>query len=727
MSRTTCVVTVLLMLAPVPLLARQGVESPHGPLPADLDCAACHTASGWSPLRRDPAFDHDRRAGFVLSGAHKRTSCAGCHLGLRFDGPDIAMEDCAGCHADVHEGKMVRDCSDCHTTASFHAVDGEEVHARTSFPLTGAHRQISCESCHTDEVGGAYTSLETECTACHADDYSGARTVDHVANGYPTDCTECHSTLGWSDSPAFDHGAVSGGFELLGAHNGLRCASCHIMPDLDPIFQPAGQDDCVACHAPDYERQHGGSGFPTTCLTCHGVDNWDVENFDHAFTGFPLVERHASLSCGDCHTGDGSGLIFPTPTDQTDCVACHRDDYDRKHRGSGFPTTCLSCHTQRNWDAEGFNHALTAFPLVGAHVGPVCDDCHGPQAVSGGAGGVSAECASCHQAAYDAAHAGSGYPTECLTCHTQDAWAGATFDHAQTAFPLEGAHANAACATCHGGASPLASLPTGPEDCVSCHTAAFDAAHGASSGFPTTCADCHDAVTWAGATADHTALSGGFTLSGPHATALCTACHAVPGYQLLFPKPTSSDDCVACHQAQYDAAHAGSGFPTTCTSCHADDRWTGATLDHPSVSGGFRLLGAHAAAACTSCHAVPGYALLFPHPTDDQDCVACHQDRYDAAHGGSGYPTECADCHTVDAWQPSTFDHERVFLLQSGPHQQKWSACTDCHTSSSDISAFTCFNCHVHSQSSMDEKHKQVNGYVYESGQCLACHPRGLK
>lgn len=499
MSRAASIALGLLLLAPLSAAARQGVESPHGPLAPDLDCSACHTAQGWSPLRVPLLFDHDERTGFRLTDAHARASCAACHLELRFDGPDIAMEDCAGCHADVHEGRMVRDCADCHDARSFHAVDGEAAHARTSFPLTGAHRQVSCESCHVSDVGGAYTPLETECTSCHAEEYRSTTTVDHVANGYPTDCTECHSTLGWGDTPAFDHAAVSGGFVLLGAHDGLRCARCHVIPGFELLFAPAGQDDCVACHADDYDREHGGSTFPTTCLTCHGVDNWDVQDFDHTFTGFTLVEVHADLSCGACHTGDGGALRFPVPAGQEDCVACHQADYDDKHAGSGFPTTCLDCHTQRNWDAASFNHDLTAFPLVGAHT-------------------------------------------------------------------------TAACTTCHGGTVPIASLVSAPTDCVVCHTVAFDAAHGA-----------------------------------------------------------------------------------------------------------------------------------------------------------TGYPTECAACHTTTAWQPSTFDHEVYFLLASGPHAEKWSACSDCHPSPADISAYTCFNCHVHEQATMDEKHSAVTGYVWESTACMTCHPRGVR
>ncbi|MGD8321346.1 MAG: hypothetical protein PVJ02_12855, partial [Gemmatimonadota bacterium] len=473
----------MLMLAAVgPLTAQEAVASPHGTLPEGLDCSACHTAEGWRSLRSPMAFDHAERTGFPLSGAHAQAPCAGCHLDLRFDEPKVASDDCASCHADVHEGRMVQECAACHNTRSFQEVDGELIHARTSFPLTGAHRQITCESCHTTDVGGAYTSLDTDCVSCHEADYQGAQTVDHVGSGYPTDCTQCHTTLGWSDAPAFDHETISGGFALVGAHTGLRCASCHQVPGMEPLFSPSSQNDCVACHQADYDRQHGGGNFPTTCLDCHTVDSWEGADFDHALAGFPLEGRHATLSCSACHTDNSGGLKFTAPAGPTDCVACHQSDYDREHAGSNIPTTCATCHTQTSWEGAGLNHAQ---------------------------------------------------------------------------------------------------------------------------------------------------ISGGFELVGSHATAPCTDCHTIPSYALLFPEPASQDDCASCHQAEYDANHGGSAIPTTCAGCHSETSWSGATVDHAALPGGFALTGPHATIACTACHAVPDYALLFPAPASQDDCVACHQADYD--------------------------------------------------------------------------------------------------
>jgi hypothetical protein len=198
----------------------------------------------------------------------------------------------------------------------------------------------------------------------------------------------------------------------------------------------------------------------------------------------------------------------------------------------------------------------------------------------------------------------------------------------------------------------------------------------------------------------------------------------VPGYALLFPDPAGQNDCVACHRREYDAEHAGSGFPTTCLTCHAPNRWSGARVDHVQLSGGFRLLGAHASTGCTSCHAVPGYRLLFPTPSGDQDCVACHRSDYDQEHAGSGFPLTCATCHTTQNWA-SDFDHDaQFFRIYRGPHQGEWSSCATCHTVPTNFGSFTCLTCHEHRKTEMDAKHREVRNYAYESRQCYSCHQR---
>ena len=61
----------------------------------------------------------------------------------------------------------------------------------------------------------------------------------------------------------------------------------------------------------------------------------------------------------------------------------------------------------------------------------------------------------------------------------------------------------------------------------------------------------------------------------------------------------------------------------------------------------------------------------------------------------------------------------------SGKHAGKWTDCATCHTDPAAFSEFTCFNCHQHDQSSMDNEHQGRSGYAYDSQACIRCHPDG--
>lgn len=338
--RTSHLVTLLLLLmsrAPA-LSAQQPVANPHGDLPDGLACISCHSTEAWLPLRADRDFDHGD-TGFELDGGHRDVVCAGCHAGLVFDRIDTRTDDCATCHVDVHLGTMTRPCSACHTTESFTTLDYGVVHP-ADFPLEGAHLQTSCESCHVDDVGGAFRALDRECATCHMADYVSSTLVDHQQLGFSADCTECHNLLDFRDV-VFDHFTVSGGFELTGGHAGIECTACHSGTD-GSVTTSAGTEDCVACHLSDYEREHGGSGFSTDCLTCHSPDDWEGARFDHTFSIFSGPHASRWDSCEDCHTAPGDFTIFS-------CFACHSqatmDDKHRERPGYAYDSpTCVSCH-----------------------------------------------------------------------------------------------------------------------------------------------------------------------------------------------------------------------------------------------------------------------------------------------------------------------------------------------------------------------------------------------
>jgi len=350
------VVAGLLMVMIVPAYGQEPASSsPHGRLPGGLDCSACHTSQGWRPLKSPTDFDHDVATPFVLTGRHAELVCTRCHLKLRFDESELSGADCTVCHVDVHQGRMRGTCIACHNATAFNQVPRLSVHARTSFPLTGAHLQVACESCHRDDRGGAFTSLATECVACHESDFRSAQSVDHVAAGFSTSCETCHGNLAWGSGAAFDHVTASGGFPLRGSHATLRCESCHNMPSLDLKFSASGVNDCYACHAPDYGLAHAGSGFPTACAGCHRETRWGDATFaDHDRQYFPITSgahRGTWSGCETCHT-------VPSDFRSFTCFNCHehsRDRMDAKHReevrGYAYDSNlCYSCHRNGRGD-----------------------------------------------------------------------------------------------------------------------------------------------------------------------------------------------------------------------------------------------------------------------------------------------------------------------------------------------------------------------------------------
>ncbi|MDP2481619.1 MAG: hypothetical protein Q8W51_13870 [Candidatus Palauibacterales bacterium] len=348
MRHRTIALAGVLVLAVVagPVSAQQSAPNPHGPLPRGLDCSDCHTAASWKPAHLPPDFDHRKWSGFALDGRHASVSCRGCHLDLKFDAPRIAQDDCASCHADFHHGQFAQACGECHNATSFADVPAIRIHAQSGFPLTGAHLQVSCQSCHYDARGGNYQNLDRQCIACHRKEFETVKSIDHVAQGFPTTCLQCHDTRAWADAPAFDHAMT--GFPLVGAHVRLRCGSCHIQPGNALKFAPSGPNDCIACHQADFERAHDNRGFPTTCLDCHTIDSFHGASFDHDGKFFPIFSgAHQGRwnACTDCHQAAPSDYSSFTCTSG----GCHaRGETDARHqevRNYVYDSqACYACH-----------------------------------------------------------------------------------------------------------------------------------------------------------------------------------------------------------------------------------------------------------------------------------------------------------------------------------------------------------------------------------------------
>jgi hypothetical protein len=468
--------------------------------------------------------------------------------------------------------------------------------------------------------------------------------------------------------------------------------------------------------------------FPRDCSLCHAGTKWNEIRadftFDHAKeTGVALEGEHAKAECLRCHNDRGPVAQFAA----RGCIGCHSD----VHRGK-LGTSCASCHDAASWGvkAEVARHNRTRFPLVGAHAAVECSRCH-PGSEVGNFDRASIQCVDCHGAdlarATNPDHAAQGWVTDCQRCHIPTSWGGAGFNH--FAFPLTGQHATLACDQCHAGGV----FDQAPTQCVGCHDTEYQTTtqppHMAA-GFPTTCDSCHSTSGWTRATFDHS----GFPLTGRHAAAQCSACHAGGVYDGL---PTT---CVACHQSEYNATndpnhasagypttcqqchttvawtrvnfnhagvtrdcvqchlfeynattspnHTSAGYPTSCQQCHSTSTWTGANFDHS----GFPLTGQHVSAACNDCHGGGVYKGL---PTA---CVACHQAEFNATsnpnHGSAGYPTSCQQCHTTVAWTRANFNHAGVARNCIQCHQAEYNATSNPNHASNGYPT-TCQQCHT--------------------------------
>ena len=147
-------------------------------------CRACH--DGVDRFTRG-VFDHGRTP-FPLVGKHATVACERCHAGARsLPAYKQAATTCAGCHAkdDVHAGRLGTACATCHTADGWKAIiAGSFDHARTRFPLTGAHVEVACDKCHWN---GRLQGTPRSCELCHE------RPRDH----FPGACDQCHTTSRW--------------------------------------------------------------------------------------------------------------------------------------------------------------------------------------------------------------------------------------------------------------------------------------------------------------------------------------------------------------------------------------------------------------------------------------------------------------------------------------------------------------------------------------------------
>lgn len=625
----------------------------------------------------------------------------------------------------------------------------------------------SCSQCH----GGWTTSMSSACLECHGtiqahiDGRIGLHGIlgEVAASG----CATCHAEhhgraflsvndrsfarAGIPDRMDFDHSAV--GFEMGGRHLEAECNACHEHVDAEIVPEGAHRyiglsQSCASCHEDVHEGQ-----LSTTCSVCHTQDAFD----EHTFTGhasfLPLTGGHAALDCRECHASGSShsletlrGPASARPASRT-CASCH----DQPHQESfvigaariqgvslatsptapGGNALCTGCHgpthTSFAEDAAALTaaeHAASGFPLELSHGALECADCHGLNApyAERYPGRHAEDCAQCHGDVHAGQFEGltfepigdlQGGPVDqkgCVVCHAPTHFTPHTFGaeaHRQTALPLEGAHLDADCASCHGVAEKdgiaFRQFHGVSSQCDQCHGDAhlgfFDERIAAQPESPEhgDCALCHAPTAFSSAGEFNHEFWTAFSLEGSHAAAECTSCHAPSAehdengrsfgvVHEIYGEVTGCNTCHGdVHEGLFDTKErlATVEGRKDCARCHSpiSFRELPHGFDHAQWTG-WRLDGAHAEANCTACHA----PLRRPDENGrtwgrakGTDCASCHQD----PHGGqfdSAPKKGCIKCHESPvSFKALSFDHnlESRFPLDEA-HEKV--ACAGCHT-----------------------------------------------
>jgi len=543
-------------------------------------CVKCHSDHNgetfsllhWTPTHQ--GFDHSK-TGYALDGKHATVDCRQCHqmkniqpsargflqgLGKNLSQTFFGLSaQCATCHEDAHKGRFGTTCTNCHNTSSWKNAKVEEKsfdHSKTNYPLTGQHREVACQKCHTAGADGLprYKGLSFAlCSFCHADVHKGQ---------FKQDCSSCHTTTTWKKSgfeSQFDHSKTA--FPLLGKHKDVGCITCHKTADFK---KPIEYKLCSNCH----KDEHGGQFLKRAdggkCEGCHTVQGWKPSTFsvaDHARTGFPLVMPHNKVECAKCHKPAEEKTVYKLP--YAKCTDCHQDEHQGQFAAAPWLNKCERCHTGATWHNTNYTLALHQkgkYPLTGAHMAVACNDCHKPMLGSPVAlyHFKSVECTTCHEDIHKGEFASrmavlspQHRPVGCESCHQTKDWHDLTkFDHSTTKFALEGSHRAVQCIECHKPPNMERTLlhvnfAQAPKQCNDCHQNPHSDQFGARA---LKCAECHNTNKWKPSLFDHETT--GFSLKGGHENVACGACHVVKkdvnGEQVLFYKPTPKA-CEACH------------------------------------------------------------------------------------------------------------------------------------------------------------------------------------
>ena len=151
------------------------------------------------------------------------------------------------------------------------------------------------------------------------------------------------------------------------------------------------------------------------------------------------------------------------------------------------------------------------------------------------------------------------------------------------------------------------------------------------------------------------------------------------------------NNCAGCHSDKKPASYLHNSVSSDCSACHIIESWKQAEFKH-------ELLG-----------------------EKNIDCRNCHTNKIpdDGIHKGLANNIRCLQCHSTNAWKPSTFDHAKYFRFDNN-HP---SDCSSCHNLKENFKSYTCYNCHEHKPSEISNKHLEEG--IKDFDNCVKCHRSG--
>ena len=418
-------------------------------------CHGDHFGRNFQIIRFDEKkFDHTE-AGYELKEKHENLECNKCHKPEFIHDKELKSRKktflgletaCKSCHEDVHQSTLGDNCANCHTEEKFKPAVKFK-HDNTNYQLTGAHKKVECKSCHptTNRNGKKFQNFKDvkyhSCKSCHEDVHKGK---------FGGKCSSCHTTASFrrvKNMKSFNHSRTN--FPLLGKHKRVDCKTCH---KGNLSFKPKYKF-CTDCHSDYHDGEFAEDKDENDCSVCHNENGFSPSTFTiekHNKTKFKLTNAHEALPCYTCH---GTEDKWHFKIKGKYCINCHENIHQSLISEKYFSETeCESCHNTTEWQKVTFNHEQTQFKLTGKHKEQKCSTCHFERDDNNKLvqhfTDLQMYCSQCHTDIHFGQF-GKGKDETCTDCHTTVNWDPTLFDHNNTKFTLDGAHAKVECSQCH--------------------------------------------------------------------------------------------------------------------------------------------------------------------------------------------------------------------------------------------------------------------------------------